>query len=290
MKFTHHAFIITAMLFSNSTLFSMNPTELTIPHITTFYEICDTVLTSQCAAINLKNLAKDSQWSTILNDTRSMNILFSGIRNKYVNKLEIAAYLGTPAAIDLGKNYIKNDPDSLIKLNTLLTSSARLEIKKLMWENQDTEIATAIFDMAEIEQLQNKPNCFPPLIEAASLGKIKFVTLLLDRGVNIEDTMCPDGGTAVMVAAFNGHNDMLDLLIERRANVNASCRGQTALFLAIESMKIKTVKKLIEAGADITVKNDINETPLQMAQRRGKYQYKYEEIIQALLLKETETQ
>ncbi len=61
-----------------------------------------------------------------------------------------------------------------------------------------------------------------------------------------------DGSTALMLAANSGNAEIVRLLIERGANINASenKKGQTALMWAAAEGHSEIVSLLIERGAD----------------------------------------
>jgi ankyrin repeat protein len=89
------------------------------------------------------------------------------------------------------------------------------------------------------------------------------VKLLLDSGVK------PDDG--LVSAAQGGHLEIMKLLLEAGADVNVHSpannqRGSTPLHLAISGdCDLKTVRKLLEAGADPRLKNKEGESPLSLA-------------------------
>jgi len=102
--------------------------------------------------------------------------------------------------------------------------------------------------------------CFAaaPLRDSAEKGDIEAVKRLLDQGYPVDKKeamtwQLPDGLTALMEAAYYGRNDIVELLIDRGANVNAvsSSGSMSALMLAAAKGQVDTVKLLLKRGADI---------------------------------------
>lgn len=88
------------------------------------------------------------------------------------------------------------------------------------------------------------------LVLAAAKGDTKKVKDLLDKGVNV-DTRDPDGNaTPLCHAAWFGHADTAQLLIERGADVNAKkSDGASVLTLATMSGHKDIAEMLKKAGA-----------------------------------------
>jgi ankyrin repeat protein len=79
----------------------------------------------------------------------------------------------------------------------------------------------------------NKPA--PVLPVAAGSDNVELVRLLLDRGADINATL-PDGGTALMSAAFNGQTETVRLLLQRGADTTLRSKaGKTALTYVAEN-------------------------------------------------------
>ncbi|KAK6500072.1 hypothetical protein TWF481_010430 [Arthrobotrys musiformis] len=105
---------------------------------------------------------------------------------------------------------------------------------------------------------------------AASLGLARAAELLLARsGVDLE-LKGNAGGTPLLLAADRGHEDVVKLLIDRRANLEAKDEyGCTPLYRAVISGREETTKLLIQYGANLAASSDGYSTPLHAAEARG---------------------
>jgi ankyrin repeat protein len=92
----------------------------------------------------------------------------------------------------------------------------------------------------------------PELIAAADRGDLETVRKILDSGVKPDEIKDKYGQTALMRAAARGHVEIMRLLIDRGADVNAQSDGnQTALLNAADMGQFDAVKLLLEKGADV---------------------------------------
>jgi hypothetical protein len=73
-----------------------------------------------------------------------------------------------------------------------------------------------------------------PLLSLAALqGRTEVVNLLIDRGADV-NVVARDGGSPLHAAAFLGHEKAVETLVEHGANVNAAnARGETPLDVAL---------------------------------------------------------
>ena len=103
-----------------------------------------------------------------------------------------------------------------------------------------------------------------PLMLASLKGDLDLATQMVKKGADVNKT----GWTPLHYAASNGHVDVIKLLLENYAYIDAeSPNGTTPLMMASMYGSPEAVKLLVEEGADPLIKNQQNLTALQFAQR-----------------------
>ena len=103
-----------------------------------------------------------------------------------------------------------------------------------------------------------------PLMLAALKGHFALVKKLVERDADVNKT----GWTALHYAASGGHVQVIDFLLENSAYIDAeSPNGTTPLMMAAMYGSPESVKLLIQAGADLNVKNMVGMTALDFAVR-----------------------
>ncbi|HMA64281.1 MAG: ankyrin repeat domain-containing protein [Fibrobacterota bacterium] len=135
-----------------------------------------------------------------------------------------------------------------------------------------------ISDGADINAIDNRGRT--ALLEAAWGGHNDVVKLLLEKGAN-PNLADSTGYTPVMRASEEGHDSVVASLIQKGADVNAhgKVRGTTALMLAAEQGHCKAIEKLIDAGAKVNAIDQYEETALARAYRTN--QTKAAELIES---------
>lgn len=99
-------------------------------------------------------------------------------------------------------------------------------------------------------------------LRACKHGQIRVVAQLIGQ-VNI-DTQ-DNEGTGLMLASSRGNSEIVELLIDKGANLNiCNNKGQTALHLAARGFE-EIVHLLVNAGADSTIRDNENKTAIDMA-------------------------
>ncbi|MBX3276458.1 MAG: ankyrin repeat domain-containing protein [Acidobacteria bacterium] len=105
---------------------------------------------------------------------------------------------------------------------------------------------------------------------AAAGGHPVIASLLLDRGLAINERGGTDGMTALANAAARGHLPVMRLLLERRADVNlADSGGNTPLLHAALRGRTEAVRLLLAHGAKVNVASKHGWTPLMTAAWEG---------------------
>jgi ankyrin repeat protein len=111
------------------------------------------------------------------------------------------------------------------------------------------------------------PGSVPPLVEAARYCHVGVVRLLIEWGADINGSF--GGITALMEAARHCRTEVVTLLLERGADVHRGASDRsTALHWAALSGGPRTVRALLEAGADPTALSDAGLTPTAVAGQR----------------------
>lgn len=100
-------------------------------------------------------------------------------------------------------------------------------------------------------------------------GRLAAMALLVERGADVNGIAC--NGSLLEWAVIKGRTDAVTWLLDHGADVNmkadfARNRGQTALHSAAFADHLDLFKLLVEAGADPTMRDDVNHsTPLGWA-------------------------
>eukprot|EP00927_Polykrikos_kofoidii_P068485 TRINITY_DN63852_c0_g1_i1.p1 TRINITY_DN63852_c0_g1~~TRINITY_DN63852_c0_g1_i1.p1 ORF type:complete len:208 (-),score=28.27 TRINITY_DN63852_c0_g1_i1:119-742(-) len=112
-------------------------------------------------------------------------------------------------------------------------------------------------------------------LHAASNGHIEDVCRLLERGRVCADVVVPPTNTTALHAACRkGNLEMAKLLLEVRSDVNACeakiCGGRAPLHLAVEGDYLSLTTALLQANADLFVRDSAGMTPLHTAAQEGR--------------------
>ena len=103
------------------------------------------------------------------------------------------------------------------------------------------------------------------LITATDYELVPVVEKLLDEGADVDSTL---RRTSLHAAAANGNLEILELLIDRGADVNLQdIHGRVPLFVALAEHQIEAARRLSEADTDAGVRTSDGSTLLMEAVR-----------------------
>jgi ankyrin repeat protein len=106
-----------------------------------------------------------------------------------------------------------------------------------------------------------------PLMMAALKGQVEIVRKLIARGADVNKP----GWAPLHYAATNGHLEIMELLLEQHAFIDAeSPNGSTPLMMAAHYGSETAVKLLLDAGADATMRNQLGLSAIDFANRAGR--------------------
>ena len=112
------------------------------------------------------------------------------------------------------------------------------------------------------------------LMVASYKGNVAAVKALLDKEAEPNTT----GWTALHYAATIGNDEIVQLLLDASAYIDAGSPNQTTpLMMAAREGKILTVKLLLDSGADETLKNDVGMSAIDFAKK-----FDHQDIVDGL--------
>ncbi len=114
---------------------------------------------------------------------------------------------------------------------------------------------------------------------AVFLESAEKVKILLEKGVNVNVQEDKDDRTPLMMAVTSGNLNITEMLVEAHANVNIrQLDGDSPLLRAASEGMTDIVKVLLNAGADIRLNDNLGWTALLWASTNG-----HKDIVQMLV-------
>ncbi|XP_071497451.1 ankyrin repeat domain-containing protein 49-like [Diadema antillarum] len=171
----------------------------------------------------------------------------------------------------------EDDPEEDSKINEDIENDPG---KRLLWAAENNEMETAR------EILSSKPDLicitdedgYTPLHRATYNGHKAMVELLLEKGADLY-AKTGDGWQPLHCAARWNNPHVASLLLQAGCDVNAMTNGgQTALHLAASNAEAEEVIQMLIMSRyiDITLKNGADETAYDIARRTGRLTYLFE--------------
>ena len=122
----------------------------------------------------------------------------------------------------------------------------------------------AIFGFSTCDRRSTPPSL--PLMKAAAEGDLEALGEAIRNEPEKINGINQNGRTALMIAAYEGHLGTVRALIEAGADIHLKdMKGHTALFRTAYEGRMGTAKLLIEAGADVDARSNFNTTALMIA-------------------------
>jgi len=114
---------------------------------------------------------------------------------------------------------------------------------------------------------------FLDIFEASAIGDLERVRALLEQFPESIDAYSADGFYPLGLAAFFGHKEVVEYLLDAGANVNqqaANAFQVAPLHAAVSNGNINIVRMLLERGADVNARQQNGFTPLHGAAGAGR--------------------
>jgi ankyrin repeat protein len=129
-----------------------------------------------------------------------------------------------------------------------------------------TRVLPLLLNARGIDLDQPASNGDTPLMVAAFKANKAAVQALLEKGATVNKA----GWTPLHYAAASGDNDIVQMLLDKSAVLDAlSPNNTTPIMMAARGGHIYTVKLLLDAGADATLKNQQGMTAIDFAREAG---------------------
>ncbi|TFW10560.1 ankyrin repeat domain-containing protein [Oxalobacteraceae bacterium OM1] len=126
------------------------------------------------------------------------------------------------------------------------------------------DVFRVLLNAPGIDLEQKAYNGDTALMIASFKGNIPAVKALLEKGAEPNRP----GWTALHYAASEGHDEIVRILLDKSAYIDAESPNKTTpLMMAARGGHILTVKLLLDEGADLMLKNDLGMTALDFAQK-----------------------
>ncbi|KAK2787044.1 hypothetical protein FQN53_005744 [Emmonsiellopsis sp. PD_33] len=134
------------------------------------------------------------------------------------------------------------------------------------------DVIELILSSGALSTRRAKTGDHPSLEEAAWIGCVKSMNLLIEHGVGVNERVGHAKNTALQIAVDRGHVKAVKYLLEHGADVGASTRGLTVLGAAARTGNIEIVRYLVKHGANVGDSTHTR-TVLQVAAETGNIEF-----------------
>lgn len=169
------------------------------------------------------------------------------------------------AHIDLFRNESGDNP---VNINWIEMNNTRLTLLQLAAKNGYYSLVELLLPIDQINiNLRSGVQGYSALLYASSSGLVDIVELLLEKGADI-NLLSFRNETALHVASSHGHFEVVKFLIEHDDNLlnKIDTDGNTALHLAVQNGRFKIAEFLLSiSGIEVNTVNKKHESPLMLA-------------------------
>jgi ankyrin repeat protein len=132
---------------------------------------------------------------------------------------------------------------------------------------------------AAVPEAAVTPEATPPATDPASAARLERIRRSLEQGLDVNKAD-PTGRTALMMAAFEGYTEVVELLLDHGAEVDRpDGAGRTAMMYAASGPFPQTVELLVQSGADVNHADTVEAwTALMLAAAEG-----HQPVVEVLL-------
>lgn len=168
--------------------------------------------------------------------------------------------------IDLSKRIDDQKQNRARKIGNSMCATAKYQAAVDKPTARDREAWFAAIAQSDLRAIQKfldeefdpdtqMPGNNPALIKAAQCGHNEVIKMLVERKANINRESILKNLTPLIAAVYRGAEDTIKLLIDLGASVNhrTSRMENTALYVAVSQKKVLIVHDLLKAGASVFV-------------------------------------
>lgn len=221
-----------------------------------------------------------------------------GMNGERARHMSAAKLFDSQLQIDLAKAAATGDTN---RMSLLITQGADVNfeghngMKPLFWAliNQNINGFTFLLDRgADPNAIVNvQPICDNALTLAAALDKPRYLQELLAHGANPNSPIGTNSETPIFLAEFWEKTNSISILLKHGADINWKDKyGRTVMHEAVDESSFAVALFLFRAGADVTIKNKLNYSPLDHIKKfkdwgifRDADQAAYKELITELI-------
>jgi len=128
------------------------------------------------------------------------------------------------------------------------------------------DVFEALLNAPDVDLEAKAGNGDNALMIASFKGNKPAVEALLAKGAEVNRP----GWTPLHYAAANGHNEIVQMLLEKSAYIDAESPNKTTpIMMAARGGHIRTVKLLLDEGADASLKNELGMNAIDFAAKHN---------------------